>query len=368
MRSAHLFLLTLTALSGAAAQTQSGGTFKTGVTVIQVPVVVRDRDGQVVSNLEKDAFRLFDNGKRQEITSFSVERPWSQAAPDRSLPPAQAPMAQSAGGTPMSIPARYIAYVFDDLTLRDFGDLKRIRDAAARQLGALQPDDRAAIFTTSCRVDLDFTNDRLQLQEAISHLELHFAYRLKSGERASQCRASGNQIPQAEMLRTVVSRMSSLPARREIIFVSCGFVVGQRLSDEADLIETAVRSKVSIDAVDVGGSTEDSSAMAMRGSWGLQSAGGGAGASVDASAAQTHRYDYPTDPLVLVDLAHGTGGTYVTGNDFDLSFRRLATPESHYLLGFVPTAPADGRFHQLKVKLENSHKLTVEARRGYYAQ
>ena len=366
MRAAHLFLLTLTAVSGAAAQTQAGGTFQTGVTVIQVPVVVRDRDGHLVSNLEKDAFQLFDNGKRQEITSFSVERPWSQAAPDRSLP-AQAPVAQSAGGTPMSIPARYIAYVFDDLTLRDFGDLKRIRDAAARQLGALQPGDRAAIFTTSCRVDLDFTNDRLQLQEAISHLELHFAYRLKSGERASQCRASGNQIPQAEMLRTVVSRMSSLPARREIIFVSCGFVVGQRLSDEADLIETAVRSKVSIDTVDASGSTQDASAMAMRGSWGPQSAGGG-DASVDASAAQTRRYNYPTDPLVLVDLAHGTGGTYVTGNDFDLSFRKLAAPESHYLLGFVPAARADGRFHQLKVKLENSHKLTVEARRGYHAQ
>jgi hypothetical protein len=70
---------------------------------------------------------------------------------------------------------------------------------------------------------------------------------------------------------------------------------------------------------------------------------------------------------MLVDLAHGTGGTYVTGNDFALSFRKVATPESHYLLGFVPTGKADGRFHQLKVKLENAHKLTVEARNGYYA-
>jgi hypothetical protein len=37
------------------------------------------------------------------------------------------------------------------------------------------------------------------------------------------------------------------------------------------------------------------------------------------------------------------------------------------LLGFVPAAKADGRFHQLKVKLENAHKMTVEARSGYYA-
>ena len=70
---------------------------------------------------------------------------------------------------------------------------------------------------------------------------------------------------------------------------------------------------------------------------------------------------------MLVDLAHGTGGTYVTGNDFALNFRKLATPESHYVLGFIPDAKADGHFHQLKVKLEKAHKLNVEARNGYYA-
>jgi hypothetical protein len=37
------------------------------------------------------------------------------------------------------------------------------------------------------------------------------------------------------------------------------------------------------------------------------------------------------------------------------------------VLGFVPNARADGRFHQLKVRLENSRKLNVEARNGYFA-
>jgi len=72
------------------AQPQSGETFKAGVTVIQVPVVVRDHDGHVVSNLGKDDFQLFTDGKRQEITTFSVENP-GQAAPDRSLPDGKAP-------------------------------------------------------------------------------------------------------------------------------------------------------------------------------------------------------------------------------------------------------------------------------------
>jgi VWFA-related protein len=340
MRAGLLFILTLTALCSAAAQT-SGETFKTGVTAIQVPVVVRDHDGQVVSNLGKDDFQLFDNGKRQEISSFSVETPGGRAAPDRSLPAAQAPGAQAAGAGTIEIPARFVAYFFDDITIRDFGDLKRIHDAAAQQLGALQPGDRAAIFMSSCTVQVDFTNDRQKLQEALSRLQLR-APRL--------CRVSQAQTLQVELLKAVVKKMSTLPARRDIILISSGFYIGHdKATDEADLIEAAIRAKVSISAVDVGEATDYT--------------GYGAANTKDSRP----RYDNPTNPVMLVGLAHGTGGTYVTGNDFGLSFRKLATPESHYLLGFVPTGKADGRFHQLKVKLENAHKLTVEARNGYYA-
>jgi len=341
MRTALFFVLAAGSLSSVPAKAQSGETFKAGVTVIQVPVVVRDHDGHVVSNLGKDDFQLFDNGKLQEIASFSLETPGGQAAPDRSLPDAKTPAAQPSGGTGMEIPARYVTYFFDDITLRDFGDLKRIRDAAAQQLGALQPGDRAAIFSSSCRVELDFTNDRQKLLGTVSRLELH---------PAGVCRVARNQILQVELLKAVVSKMSSLPARRDVIVVSSGFYVGHDRSFEVtDLIEAAIRAKVAIHAVDAGEATDYT----------------GAGAA-GATNSKPRNAD-PTNPLVLVDLAHGTGGTYVTGNDFALSFRKLATPESRYLLGFVPTGKADGRFHQLKVKLPNSHKLTVEARNGYYA-
>jgi hypothetical protein len=37
------------------------------------------------------------------------------------------------------------------------------------------------------------------------------------------------------------------------------------------------------------------------------------------------------------------------------------------VLSFVPTAKADGKLHQLKVKLEKKGKFTIEARNGYYA-
>ena len=91
MRTAIFFVLTIGWLASAAAQTESGETFKTGVTMIQVPVVVRDHGGNIVSGLGKDDFQLFDNGKPQEIASFSVESPAGQVAPDRSLPDGRLP-------------------------------------------------------------------------------------------------------------------------------------------------------------------------------------------------------------------------------------------------------------------------------------
>lgn len=126
-----------------------------------------------------------------------------------------------------------------------------------------------------------------------------------------------------------------------------------RSSEVDDLIGTSVRSRVLIDAIDVGESTN--------------STGFAAGNSRDPDAGMGQRSAYETNPLVLVELAHGTGGTYITGSDFALSFRKLASPESYYLPGFAPDAKVDGRYHQLKVKLQNSHNLSVEARAGYYA-
>src|ERR1022692_2148195 len=55
-------------------------TFKAGVHLVMVPAVVRDSKGQAVGNLTRDDFQLFDKGKRQEITQFTVEKAGGQAA------------------------------------------------------------------------------------------------------------------------------------------------------------------------------------------------------------------------------------------------------------------------------------------------
>jgi VWFA-related protein len=192
----------------------------------------------------------------------------------------------------------------------------------------------------------EFTNDRAKLLDALAHLQI---------SPPPKCRVSGMQVVQLEVLKNVVKAMANLPGRREIILISGGFWIGHNRSDEPpDLIDAAVRAKVVINALDTGAATESVG----------RAAANGMNPSTD------NPYERMTGggtlPLVLVDLAHGTGGTYVVGNDLSVSFRQLSTPESYYVLSFVPPEKTDGKFHQLKVKLEKKGKLTIVARAGYY--
>jgi VWFA-related protein len=339
-------------LCGAAAQEQA--TFKSGVTMIQVPVVVRDRDGHSVPDLTKDDFQLFDNGKQVEIAGFSVDKPGSRAIPDRSLPD---PASSAKPAAAMDVPERFIAYFFDDISLGGIGILQHIREAAAKQINELQPGDRVAIVTSSCSLTQDFTNDRAKLVETIARLQV---------DPPRVCRVSRVQVAQIEVLKNVVKAMANLPGRHEILLISAGFfLLGSDPSNQTPgLIDAAVHAKVVINALDTGGATEAAGTRSM-GATNRNAADGG----MDPNGANANALNSLSTmlPLVLVDLAHGTGGTYVTGNDFGVNFRKLSTPESYYVLSFVSAAKADGKLHQLKVKLEKKGKFTVDARSGYYA-
>src|SRR5579863_2328074 len=78
-------------------------TFSSRVNLVSVPVVVRDRAGRAVGNLTREDFQLFDKGKLQLITKFSMEKSDSAANTAGS---ATAPReAQERAVTPVSPPA-----------------------------------------------------------------------------------------------------------------------------------------------------------------------------------------------------------------------------------------------------------------------
>src|ERR1035438_7548415 len=77
----HLVLLCPLAVLAAPAQDapeitshQAPATFTSRANLVSVPVVVRDSRGRAVGNLRQEDFRLFDKGKQQVITKFSVNQ------------------------------------------------------------------------------------------------------------------------------------------------------------------------------------------------------------------------------------------------------------------------------------------------------
>ena len=149
-------------------------TFSTGVNLVLVPVVVRDREGRAIGTLTKEDFQLFDQGKVQEISKFSIEKAEAPPTlPDTSIETDANgnPQAKPAGPAAQPIAGHFIMWLFDDMHL-SFGDLAQTREAAKRVLKeSFAPGTRAAIYTTSGHTSIDFTDDRDKLDATLDQIK-----------------------------------------------------------------------------------------------------------------------------------------------------------------------------------------------------
>ncbi|MGC2793789.1 MAG: VWA domain-containing protein, partial [Candidatus Sulfotelmatobacter sp.] len=161
------------------------------------------------------------------------------------------------------------------------------------------------------------------------------------------------------LLSDVVRNVSRKPGQRSVVLVSPGFITPQLEYDYTQIIDRAVRAQVVINTLDARGLYVPSTF----GDPTLTRPPSGGKTLIETAAASAQ------DDLLAV-LADGTGGVFFhNNNDLDEGFRRVAdTPQYSYVLAFVPqNLKLDGSFHSLKVTLKNPQKLTLQARRGYYA-
>jgi VWFA-related protein len=384
-------------------------TFKVRVNLVLVRAVVRDAKGNAVGNLRKEDFQLFDKGKPQVISQFTVE-----AADQRTALAARQPepagAAREAGAphpAPLA-PDRYVAYVFDDVHMA-FADMARVRQAAARHLATLSPTTRAAIFTTSGQGNLDFTDDRTRLEVALKQLLPHPIAGTLIGDcpqigeyqadlilsqsdttalniavqEMRQCGSRGNleervrvmarevfEISQHEsrlalsVLQDVVRRMAMLPGQRSIFLLSPGFYASQLEYVYDAVVEQALRVQVTISSLNGRGLYTVDPLGDISRSPVMLPAGYAAQKMILVQSSAT------ANESILAGLADGTGGVYFhNSNDFDQGFREIAaSAEYAYVLGFSPQdLKPDGKFHELKVVARDSPKLKVQARKGYFA-
>ncbi len=375
-------------------------TFRTKVNLVSIPVVARDAQGHAVGNLSREDFQLYDNGKLQTISRFSVEKFGETAeAPAPSVPAPSAPPPTPAP-TP---PQRYVAYMFDDVNL-GFAQLAQARDAAFRHMAnSMQPAERAAVYTTSGQGGVDFTDDREKLQKALLAIRPQnrivqssdcppltvyqanaltngddvaalaaamadyrscalrdpneddnaIAWRVLNSARAILNLADRNINTFFTALEGVVRKLSQMSGQRTIVLVSSGFVMtADRRQEESAILERAVRANVVVNSLDARALYAlapglDASAHTMNSQISSLTApgaplnGGAATATTDSSIsikAQEARAEASANREVMAEIAANTGGRFFeNSNDLQGGFARLATaPEYIYVLGFAP--------------------------------
>ncbi len=390
--------------------------FSVRVNLVPIRVVVRDAHGQAIPNLHQDDFRIFEDGKPQFISHFSVETPAPAAQPLPETSSSHPPESEKAPAA-LVRPSRFVALLFDDVHL-PFGELARIRNVADDYVkSSFQPSDRFAIFTISGQSQTDFTDDRAKLHEAlqgvqprpvtagsatgigecpsINYLQADLivnqhdlqAITVATND-ALACQFGGNQqylsaaqgVAQGmalhilstadvqtqysfQRLKEIVRRMTAVTGQRLIVLMSPGFLIPNREYDLSEVIDSATRSNVTISTLDARGlytvdALPDVSAKTT-------------GDPTLSGFHTSYRFQQESRQSdVLWSVANGTGGQgFANSNDLAGGFRRLvATPETSYLIGFVPqNLKYDGHFHSLKVALTSKEKYTVQARSGFYA-
>src|SRR5215204_617293 len=121
-------------------EVDAGDIIKVNTTLITIPVSVMDRDGRYVPNLQKEEFRIWEDGIEQEVAFFqSVDKPFS------------------------------VVLMLDTSPSTQFR-LEDIQDAAIAFVNQLRPDDKVMVvsFNDDIKILSDFTTDRTKLQRAIN--------------------------------------------------------------------------------------------------------------------------------------------------------------------------------------------------------
>ena len=388
----------------------TGTTFKVRVNLVLVRVVVRDEHGQIVSNLKKEDFLLFDNRKPQAISTFAVETPSTHIVPVVDVTDAE-PGEKAVPGP--ALPQRFVAMMFDDLHLK-MQDAVTVRASGVKILDALTPTDRVGVYTTSGQVTQEFTADRELLKQAMERI----IARPVNGDNMAECPdlsyyqadlianksdAQALSIAATETLQcafggdlrmlsaatsmaqsaasrilnigdtateyayshldAVLRRLGGMPGQRKMVFISPGFLLTTLVAERGDAIDRATKAGVVIDTVDA------------RGLYTPDINGDIANPPHDLNNTAGFKNSYRVESQfqegqILADFANGTGGTYFHDrNDLDVGLRNsIAAPSATYLLGFSPqNLKLNGSFHMLKVSLTGKQKYALQARRGYYA-
>jgi VWFA-related protein len=324
-------------------------TFRAGTNLVQVDVIVADRNDRPLLELTASDFEVFDDGAPVPIAAFRFLHTSSEQEAD--------PIRRDADEEREAKrdDVRLFAIFLDDYHVTWAGQHRAI-EPLVQFVEALPPVDLVAVYNPIVPArDVRFSRDRAETIKIIRAFEgrqgVYVPPKYPAEEehlrRLSMIERLRAQVTYTALEGLAIHLGGLKEGRKSMIVVSER--LSMDLADLDELVRTANRNNVSLYPLDprgllVGGDRPTALVPSMRG-----------GMSTS------------TSDLFRV-LADETSGRAIVGrNDLDRALAQVSIDTSaYYLLGYVSPHPNDGKFHAVTVRVKKP-RVTVRARKGYWA-
>jgi len=325
---------------------ESSGRFTVAVETIVVNVLVTDRNGKPLTGLQKENFRIFEDGEEQVVQNFfPVDAPFSVG-------------------------------LLLDTSYSTVGKLARIQDSAIEFLDQIHPDDEVMVisFDDDVYLDTDFTRNK------------------ETVERAIKMTRSGQSTQLYEAVYLGMQQLREQPHRKVMVLFTDGVDTTSPTSSAKETVEVAKEAEVTIYTIFFNTEADSLARVRHPGSGGP----GPLGAPPSSPFPFPMPMPQPTPPRdprdpggrypdeqierqymiarsYLSELAEVTGGARfdAAGNLSNLgeAFAKIAEEmRSLYTIAYVPTnLEEDGKFRKIKVEVD-IEKGRVRTRQGYYSR
>lgn len=357
-----------------------------------VNVIARDKKGNLIKDLKKEDFTVYEDGQKQQLSSFdfeNVDALLTAGAADATVTGAAGPAPRTGSllGTKQEPTLegrdRRLMLLFFDFSAMEQDEIDRAVDAAKKYVQAnMRPADLVALMSlvTNLSLDLDFTDSKQKILDKLSTYNDSAGQGFENGtEGTAEGAAETSGAFNADdtdyntfsadrkllALQSVMESMGKIPQKKSLIYFSNGITQSGVDNQSALRAATAaaVRANVAIYPVDVRGL----SAFPPGGQ--AQSASLHGQAAYNGQSVLSDLNGNASSQETLYTLAADTGGkAFMDTNDLSGVFTQVQKDTSaYYLLGFTSTNRVkDGRYRHLKVQV-NRPDVKLEYRPGYYA-
>jgi Ca-activated chloride channel homolog len=305
-------------------------TFRVDVDMVSLSVVVTDKKGRRITNLQKEDFQIFENGVQQEIAGF--------AATDEPV---------------------NVAFALDTSGSTEL-QLANIQNAAIDFVNELHPDDEVAILSFADDVTLhqDFSIDRNKNEYGIK-----------------KTRSGGCTVEYEAVWLALEDVLKPVKQRKALVLFTDGVDTCSNKASLKETLELARETKATIYCV-----YYDTERDQPRRRGGFPAGGSSPQIIINPPAidppsafpggAGSIRSDYDLGYSYLTQLAKNSGGLVFSGiSDLRHAFQEVAKElASQYSIGYYSNNQKhDGKFRRVAVKI-NKPGLAARTKEGYYSK